>query len=124
MLKAWKCLSAPSLWVRVLSENMLEKKSVIVRQGDVLLRSRSSLPRGSRKTSDNVLARGETTGHSHRIEGAKVYRSPSDRLLVVVEEEASLVHEEHKQLQIPKGIYEVIHQREYDPLQRQRTVLD
>ncbi len=103
---------------------MSEKKSVIVRQGDVLLKSRSSLPRGSRKISDEVLARGETTGHSHRIVGAQVYRAPSDRLLVVVEGEASLVHEEHKHLQIPKGIYEVIHQREYDPLQHQRTVHD
>jgi hypothetical protein len=95
----------------------------LIRQGDILLKLVSRLPRNSTKLDDNVLARGETTGHAHRIVGGDLYRSPgSNQLLVVVsEEEATLVHEEHKHLQIPKGTYRVINQREYDPLQERRT---
>jgi hypothetical protein len=108
---------------------VLQEKTAVpklLRQGDVLLKLVPRLPRGSKKVGDNVLARGETTGHSHRMMGGEVYRTPSNQTLVLVRDEASLVHEEHKQIEVPKGIYRVIQQREYDPRaeQRRRFVLD
>jgi hypothetical protein len=92
---------------------------LLIRQGDVLLRKVAHLPKRSKEIQDCILARGETTGHSHRIVGARVYKSPANRTLLVVDEEASLVHEEHKHIQIPPGTFEVIQQREYDPAQVQ-----
>jgi hypothetical protein len=74
------------------------------------------MPTSARKVKDNVIAKGETTGHSHRVIGAKVFRSNNLQLLVEVPESATLVHEEHAPIQIDKGVYEVIRQREYNPI--------
>lgn len=74
----------------------------------------SALPKGAVEVHDNVLARGEVTGHSHRIEGAKVFRS-GNQLLVQVEELGRVVHEEHGSFEITPGIYEVVRQREFFP---------
>lgn len=64
---------------------------------------------------DNVLARGETTGHSHRIEGnASVMMDVNGNQFVEVFEDSRLLHEEHHEQEIEKGKYEVIIQREVD----------
>ena len=95
----------------------------LFRQGDVLLRQISGLPSGVEKVNDSVLARGEATGHSHRIEGGRVFRTGNGQLLVQVEKEAELVHEEHRQITIPQGTYEVVRQIEYNPI-AERQVSD
>lgn len=97
----------------------------LLRQGDVLLRRASiSLPSDATTVQDKILARGETTGHSHRIEGqARVVRSGNGQLLVQVDGEAALVHEEHGRIDLEPGIYEVVGQREYDPV-AERAVSD
>jgi hypothetical protein len=93
----------------------------MLRQGDVLLKPIEKIPTEAKETTDNVLARGEATGHSHRIEGARVFRN-GDQLLLQVEQEAQLVHEEHGLIQVPRGDYEVVRQREYNPvMERQVT---
>ncbi|MDE2439055.1 MAG: hypothetical protein KGN01_06750 [Patescibacteria group bacterium] len=97
------------------------------RQGDVLLRKVSKIKGGKvySEVKDKILARGEVTGHNHRIEGAKarVLRSASGQLLVELEEPAKLVHEEHGTIELEAGNYEVIRQREYDPI-KERLVSD
>jgi hypothetical protein len=95
----------------------------LARQGDILLRRISRMPANVTEVRDNVLARGEVTGHSHRIVGAKVFRNGNQQLLVEVPEAATLVHEEHAPISLDAGIYEVVRQREYDPL-AERTVSD
>jgi hypothetical protein len=98
--------------------------SKLLRQGDVLLKRVKGIPSDAAETKDCVLARGEVTGHSHRIDGARVFRaSASNQLLVEVPQSAVLLHEEHGPVTVPKGTYEVVRQREYDPV-AERTVSD
>lgn len=99
----------------------------IVRQGDVLLVPVERLPKRRHERVVEgpriVLAEGEATGHAHVVLGnARLVhstRAPSrkgvGRTHLVVEEPASLVHEEHYDIGLLPGIYEVRRQREYAP---------
>lgn len=90
------------------------------RQGDVLLMKVESLPPDAVKdsVSDNiVLALGEVTGHSHRLEvpqGATLYTWNDDRL-VEINHPGKLLHEEHDTIPLSPGFYKVVIQREYTP---------
>lgn len=78
----------------------------------------------------NIVLAGNT-GHNHRLNNGKFYKSKSDPSLnndyflwnVVIDKLGSLTHEEHNTIDIPKGIYECYCQREYDPIE-ERRVLD
>jgi hypothetical protein len=91
----------------------------MVRQGDVLLRKVDKLPDGKRKrrASGEVLE-GEVTGHVHRItdlEAAEVLEIGDGLFVSVSDNGVSLIHEEHKTIELPPGNYEVVRQREYSP---------
>lgn len=84
-----------------------------MRQGDVFLRPIDVAPKDAVPAPDGlILARGEVTGHKHRLTGGHVVRSGS-QTFAVLDEPQRLVHEEHAQLHVPKGVYEVVIQREY-----------
>lgn len=94
------------------------------RQGDVLiLRLDTPLKHEpepmQRENGRVILAHGEVTGHSHAIadEGVQQYRTaePGVTALEIETAMAMLKHEEHGTIEIPKGTYEVIRQREYTP---------
>lgn len=92
------------------------------RQGDVLLvATTDELPTTAspieRDKGRVVLAYGEATGHAHAIyeKGVSLWSVGEGGELLVVDETASLVHEEHDSISIPPGRYFVIHQREYTP---------
>ena len=93
----------------------------IFRQGDLLLRKLEQSPRETvfEEVKDKILARGEATGHSHRIIGEKsrVLRSQTGQLLVELQEPAKLVHEEHGLIELESGTFEVIRQREFNPIE-------
>lgn len=89
------------------------------RQGDVLLIGIDKLPLNAAKEESAgriVLAFGELTGHAHAISEleAEAYTS-NDRRYLVVAEHATLKHEEHDGISLPRGIYRVVRQREYSP---------
>ncbi len=70
-----------------------------------------------------ILARGEATGHAHRIvdEFAEVRTHPWDtaRYLVVDGvEPVTLEHEEHDPILVEPGAWEIRRQREYVPAAR------
>lgn len=96
---------------------------MIIRQGDVMIRSVASLPEGvqekRRAARGIVLAEGEVTGHAHAItsEGVAWYTQPDNPLLqwVVVEEAAVVTHEEHAPVTLPSGVYVVDIQVQYEP---------
>ena len=85
------------------------------RQGDVLIQSVEQIQ--GKKLSHLVLAEGEATGHKHIIsEGdAELYQHEGTLFLKVLSEEALLTHEEHKEIKLPKGNYEIKIQCEYEP---------
>lgn len=89
------------------------------RQGDVFLVPLESPPSGEWLPHGPVLAEGEVTGHSHRLERAADARVLSgvggSMILEVLGEEATIVHEEHGPVRVPRGLYEVRIQREYHP---------
>lgn len=101
--------------------------TTIIRHGDILLVP-ATVPEGATKQRRGrgrlVLAEGEATGHAHAIldPNCDLYElvAPGDveemgRRFLRVEQEVSLVHEEHHTLTIPPGEYEVIRQVEYEP---------
>jgi hypothetical protein len=91
------------------------------RQGDVLIQEVEEIPPSARRQKGVVLASGETTGHSHRIEDrrtAQLFSADDGRgeqlFLEVIAREAKLVHPEHKTVILPQGRYRVWKQREFD----------
>lgn len=103
------------------------------RHGDVLLEPVDRMPVEGTPVDHTTLALGEATGHSHVTDRGKQITTgdaeESDRLtgearkFLVVEgdESAQLTHEEHNTLEIPPGTYEVLGQREFDPMQGDRS---
>lgn len=87
-----------------------------IRQGDVLL-----IPRRKPSDSDRVLdgaglplagvkIEGERTGHAHVLPG-RVYES-GDRRMVFLERPTPITHQEHGDIDVPAGWWEIRVQRE------------
>ena len=88
------------------------------RQGDLLFVKIDKLPKRLRKIKENIILRGEATGHAHKLVGGILYRTYSwsnPEMFIEIPSSGKIVHEEHAPLVLPKGIYQVIRQREYDP---------
>ena len=97
-------------------------------QGDVCLKPLCSLPSGERKSISKrrcIVAHGES-GHSHVIEqdDAELIEI-GGRMLLMLEKEAVLTHEEHKPQTLAPGIWEIGRVREKDWFADMvRTVID
>lgn len=76
-----------------------------IRQGDVLLVKVDKLPKGL-KEKDKILAYGEATGHKHQFisKAVTVHIDANGNQFVNAIAPAQLVHEEHANVDIPKGI--------------------
>ena len=88
------------------------------RQGDVLIAAAGEVPLGATKRPNCVLAEGELTGHSHRVDQpgvAELYELRGVLYLRVLASEAKVVHQEHGPITLPRGVYAVWQQREYTP---------
>lgn len=94
------------------------------RQGDVLITEVPSIPKGAkaipREGGKVVLAHGEVTGHSHAIaaKSAKFVGVVNDQVMrryLEAPRDVVLRHEEHAEIRIAKGTYEITIQREYAP---------
>lgn len=105
------------------------KKPFIARQGDVLLIAVKSIPADAKDITPQgriVLAYGEVTGHAHAIENeagaqkAKLWDAGAERFLQVMEQTA-LRHEEHSEITLQPGNYQVIRQVEYTPSELRRV---
>jgi hypothetical protein len=76
-----------------------------------------------------IIAKGETTGHAHRVspssiaEGALLCLVGRSMFLRSLEAGATIVHDEHGPIELPRGSYAVVAQQEFDGL-RWRQVLD
>jgi len=90
----------------------------LYRHGDLLVQNIDEIPGDVRPVQHLVLAEGELTGHSHRISekgAARLYQSFSGLYLHITEEMATLIHQEHGPIELPRGLYRVWQQREYSP---------
>jgi hypothetical protein len=98
----------------------------LYRHGDLLVENTAAVPAGARLANHLVLAEGELTGHSHRIAEkgtAELYQSADGLFLRVKADRATLVHQEHGPIELPRGVYRVWRQREYSP-QEIRVIRD
>jgi len=86
------------------------------RQGDLLIVACRQIPNGCKSVSDNILLRGEQTGHAHKLFGeGKIYVDKNGELYIDSKKNVNEIwHEEHKTISIPQGTYKVVRQREYD----------
>ena len=95
------------------------------RHGDVLIAAVGAIPGGATELKHTVLARGEITGHSHRIlerDAAELWESGGTLYLKITAEKATVVHQEHRPITLPRGSYRVWIQREYSPTAIRRVV--
>jgi hypothetical protein len=91
------------------------------RQGDVLIERVESIPPSARRLKRPVLASGDSTGQRHQIKDRRAARllssgegTATELFLEVTAEEAGVVHPEHGEIILPRGIYRVWRQREFD----------
>jgi len=106
------------------------------RQGDVIIKQLNQIDDMTkyREETSTILAEGETKGHSHKIINGKVKLLTLKTavnaifplmILRVMSEKAVLFHEEHTEIELPQGDYQVLIQREYDWFTEEvRSVLD
>jgi hypothetical protein len=87
------------------------------RHGDVLIAEVGGVPQGANRQPNVILAYGEVTGHSHRIEDptkAELWAHQGVLYLVVLAQ-TRVIHEEHHPITLNPGTYRVWQQREYTP---------
>jgi len=90
----------------------------IYRQGDVVLKPVSRLPKCAHPAGEQLSISSEN-GNPHTMQAA-VYVARRNRQMqqyVVLEGEEKIMHPQHPSLVIPAGIYEVsnVHERDYAP---------
>ncbi len=83
-------------------------------QGDVTIMP-AEIPDEAKPVRSRVLAEGEATGHSHRVVGeAELLRLGDQLFLRVLGGDVRVIHDEHAEVAIPPGEYEIDRVREYD----------
>jgi hypothetical protein len=95
------------------------------RHGDVIIVQVKSVPQGAFKRPSTILARGEATGHSHRFatsDGVEVFDHGDFGYVTVSSDTATLIHDEHAPISLPRGNYQFWQQREYSPKEIRRVV--
>jgi hypothetical protein len=106
-------------------------KIKMIRQGDVLLKKITNLPKEAAEEKIQgraIVALGEATGHHHSfVPGSvKFYRDQEmggTLVIEVLKEGVLLEHQEHSAIPLDRGVYRHIHQREYTP-EAIRNVVD
>jgi hypothetical protein len=105
-------------------------RPAMYRQGDVLVVAINAIPRRAKPVDRDrgrvVLAYGEVTGHAHAIadSGAALLQHEDDQYLrVTAAGGVGLKHEDHDTIEVPRGDYRVVRQREYAP-EAPRVVAD
>jgi hypothetical protein len=109
-----------------INEKSIKEEITLFRHGDLLIKKINSIPKECKKLSTNILAEGEVTGHHHKLNGSfQIFQNSQKVKFIETFEQVRLTHQEHSQLLIPKGVYVVVEEREFDPLENlQLTNLD
>lgn len=102
----------------------------MIRQGDLLFIPIRKKPDNLRPHPDGaILAHGEATGHTHRLEsleGVTVSVDEKGEIVIETKDSVRVLHEEHRPVTLDKGRWRMVRQREYDPeeVAKQRRVAD
>lgn len=99
-------------------------KNIQMRQGDLLIKRIDQLPKEAKLQNSNILVRGESTGHAHRLEGGQVYKDKDLLYLLIGSKGAKIIHNEHLPIKLRKGYYSIIRQRQYQSKDMIKLVQD
>ncbi len=103
------------------------------RQGDIFFKTVKDIPNNMKKKTDNILAYGEVTGHSHKIMSPSISEMQSfvdekgDIYVLSEHEDIKIGHDEHDVITLPKNEWICVsRQREFDALSssREKIVAD
>lgn len=94
-----------------------------IRQGDVFFQKIESKPEGLKLQKGNILVYGEATGHAHRLKEGQIFTNDAGQMILILKKASQVLHEEHKAVNLSKGLWAVVRQREYTP-EEIRTVVD
>lgn len=94
-----------------------------IRHGDVLLLPVAFHPLVAIEHQELTIALGEATGHHHTLYPAMPgYRVKEfyigNRRFIDIGADYFLRHQEHKEIKIPPGTYEITIEKEYDPFEK------
>ena len=97
----------------------------IRRQGDLLLVKVDSIDGfKNKKQKDSILAYGEKTGHKHALQAPCLVETDGQQQYVTLNQQNTLVHEDHAWQELQQGRMIVVQQVEVDLLGETRQVLD
>ena len=87
------------------------------RQGDLLFVQVTNIPTEAIEQKDGIIAKGEITGHMHRIQQQQkaMLMIAAGIAYIKALQETEIVHEEHNTIILPPGEWEVRRQQEYEP---------
>ncbi|HSS21301.1 MAG TPA: hypothetical protein VLL54_14600 [Pyrinomonadaceae bacterium] len=98
-----------------MSDTEKKNESTWFQQGDVTIKPINAIPAGAAESGSKVLAEGEATGHKHVAVADDVRLFVHDgTLFMSAPNGTSVVHEEHRVIEIPPGEYQIGIVREYD----------
>ena len=102
---------------------------MLYQQGDLLIKSIQNIPTGATKKEKTekgyILAEGEHTGHTHRILAGVLMYCIGAKLFLENQKEVTILHEEHNEVTLPPGMWEIDQVREYDHFEEEaRVILD
>lgn len=123
-----------SVILLVFPQEIRQKEFIMqARQGDIFFKTVKNVPENLKKKTDNILAYGEVTGHSHKIMSPSISEMESfvdengDIYVLSPNSEIRIGHDEHDVIVLPQNEWICVsRQREYDPLaaEKERKVAD
>ncbi|MFZ5796847.1 MAG: hypothetical protein ACOY3O_00325 [Thermodesulfobacteriota bacterium] len=102
---------------------------MLYQQGDILIQRIETLPSNleviAPENGRYILARGEASGHAHAInDNILLFREEGkDVLYCLADDYFTLRHEEHENIEIPPGMYQVRKVRQFEYFQIDRNVI-
>lgn len=89
----------------------MAKEKFMARHGDILVEAIERLPLKAKVKKGNVII---SSSNDHILEGqGKIYELGED-LYLKITGKANLNHTEHKEIDLPKGVYKVVRQIEFN----------
>ena len=87
------------------------------------------MEKGYEKLDTTVVAEGEATGHRHTFKSGQVllFKKKSDNapsIVLIGSQNSTLTHQQHLSITIPRGLYEIIRERSYDPFSKEEQTVE
>jgi len=88
----------------------------LIRHGDLMIVPCDQIPTEAKELNTSVLMHGES-GNEHVLgRYAQIFESAGIKY-VKASQDSTLVHEQHKEVPIAKGLYKINVEQEFDPIQ-------